>query len=395
MTVTISSVLQRLKIFQGKGFRRFPNAALLLLVFVFIAFGCRQLVDKKPNPSPAAAAEVFETQCGKCHDLNRALNKNRSEEAWFATISRMKEQWGAAISREEIDRLVQYHLQRQQTALEKNLQGIVAAFRKSQPELDRGVELFVEKCSDCHDPTRALTVFKPPELWSQTVKRMQYYSKGAITDLEARELVDFHVTRQQQELDAFQGTCSRCHDQERINNRSLSEQQWLETIKRMQQKAPDFISDEKVNLIAAYFHRRELSLAQIFYGKCRLCHFFDSDETIHQGDPQLLNRLIVLADKDFGETLEIRDVNNLLSVHVQRQQRGMQLFANDCGPCHSKEKSAESGHGRERIDKSERSERISLIATLQGVELTKETQDVINIQIDVHVSRQQASGGKF
>jgi cytochrome c5 len=247
----------------------------------------------------------------------------------------------------------------------------------------RGMKLFVEKCSACHEPDRALTVLKDPEVWAQTIKRMQYYSKGAITNQQAKELVDFHVTEQQKEINAFKETCTQCHDDERINSRSMSEEQWLATIKRMQQKAPDLISDEKINLLVGYFHRRELSLARIFYGKCRLCHLDNSspDSTVQ------MNGLIVLANEEFGRSLQVRKVNNILSIHTQRQKRNMQLYEKKCTTCHPGKIPEKKGLGKKNQEERTRAEWISIIAVLQGMELNKEIQNTINSQIDYHISR--------
>ncbi|KPK24427.1 MAG: hypothetical protein AMJ61_13790 [Desulfobacterales bacterium SG8_35_2] len=255
---------------------------------------------------------------------------------------------------------------------------------RDKQAMTRGLKLFEEKCSSCHEPNRALTVIKDPAVWAQTIKRMQYYSKGAISDQEAKELVDFHVTAQQREIDAFEKTCTKCHDDERINSRSMSEEQWLATIKRMQQKAPELISDEKVYLLAAYFHRRELAMARIFYGKCRLCHRESSgpDSTMQ------LNGLIVLANEEFGRSMQVSNTRSLISSHVQRQKRNMQIYENNCTTCHPRRMPAEKETGNNaKQEKRNRAEWISFIAELQGLELNKEIQNTINSQIEFHISK--------
>jgi len=270
------------------------------------------------------------------------------------------------------------------TSLRKYLSGTHTTAPRDQQAMKRGTALFVEKCSACHDPNRAFTVIKDPEVWAQTIKRMQYYSKGAITDQEAQDIVDFHVTEQQREINAFNETCMKCHDDERINSRSMSEEQWLATIKRMQQKAPELISDEKINLLAAYFHRRELAMARIFYGKCRLCHLDSSDpDSTVQTDG-----LIALANEEFGRSMQLMDARNLISSHVQRQKRNMQIFENNCTTCHPRSSPEDKEPGnKESEEERTRAEWISFIAGLQGIELNKEIQNTINSQIDFHRAR--------
>lgn len=46
-----------------------------------------------------------------------------------------------------------------------------------------------------------------------------------------------------------------------------------------------------------------------------------------------MNSLIVLAKQEFGENMKVYDVNNLKAIHVQRQQRNIQLYT-DCTRCH-------------------------------------------------------------
>jgi len=433
----------------GKGVsRRLPFSALFGILVMLTTSGFQQLPAKQAEPARLSGAELFKSKCSKCHEPELALKKNRSEKVWRETINRMKEEHNADISRKEIDLLVKYHVDRQKkeaaifkekcqkchpgkvfleqsltpsqakaiikrmqqkagntiededieiivnyhkraqkAALDETLKGILGKGQSEQPGMEKGMELFIEKCSSCHSPARALSVIKDPEVWTETIKRMQHYSKGAITDQQAKELVDFHVARQQKEINTFQKTCTKCHNDNRINSRSLTGEQWLETIKRMQKKAPELISDEKVNLLAAYFHRRELTLAKIFSGKCQMCHYFTSGRALPPGSTQQMDGLIAAANKEFGHSLQMTDVNNLLSVHVQRQKRTMDLYEKNCTKCHIGGLPVKRESNQEKPNIPTRADWISFIAALQGVELTKETQSTINSQIDFHISR--------
>ena len=425
-------------------------AAILLLPFVSVFFflSCQPLDTQKTDLPPPAGAELFNSKCSKCHDPELPPAKYLSYEVWRDTISMMKREYNPDISKEEIELLVKYHIkqqqqqavvfrekcekchpgnvfleqkltpeqarsiirrmqlkagntieekdieilvryhiQTQQASLEKSLRGVTREIVGNQDARQRRMLLFVEKCSVCHEPSRALSVIKDPEVWALTIKRMQSYSKGAITDAEAAELVDFHVSRQQEELNTFQQTCTRCHDDERINSRSMSDEQWLATIKRMQLKAPELITDEKISLLAAYFHRRELSLAKIFYDKCALCHFDISGQALSAASPKPLDGLIASANKEFGEGLRLDDISNLLSLHVQRQKRNMQLYENNCTTCHPDRSTKGNEAAEGKLTVRSRAEWVSFIALLQGIELTRETQSLINSQIDFHISR--------
>jgi len=337
-------------------------------------------------------AAIFKEKCQKCHPGRVFLEKSLTPDQARATIKRMQQKAGNTIEDKDIEIIVRYHVQSHKAALEESIKGAFSQVAEIKPGMknkgdpNAGVSLFLAKCSSCHEPSRALSVIKDPDVWAQTIKRMQYYSKGEITDQEANRLVDFHVTEQQREINAFKETCTKCHSDERINSRSMSEEQWLATIKRMQQKAPDLISDEKITLLAAYFHRRELAMARIFYGKCQLCHIGGSGVTASRGSTMQLNGLIVLANEEFGESLRLIDVNNLLSFHVQRQKRNMRLYENDCAACHIGGIPEKKKPDEEAPKERSREEWISFIATLQGIGINRDIQNTINSQIDYHKS---------
>jgi cytochrome c5 len=418
----------------------------LLLLF---SFGCQQLASQKAAPTPLSGAELFKSKCGKCHDLERALGKSLSKEAWYATIIRMKKEHQADITQSEIEQLVQYHVARQvseaalfkekcekchpgkvflektlsadqaraiikrmqqkagntisdqdveiiiryhvrsqKDELARNLRAISSRIADSRPSLEKDSVLFRKKCTACHEASRALSVIKDPEAWEQTIRRMQSYSKGAITDLDVKDLVDFHVSVQRREIDTFRQTCTKCHDDARINSRSMSEEQWLATIKRMQQKAPELITDEKVDILAAYFHRRELTLARIFYGKCRLCHpdILGATQTLTDTTKQM-DGLVSMANDQFGRSLQLTDINSLLSIHLQRQKRELRFYESGCTKCHPGGLPNRQKAGPKSTDERSRAEWISFIAILQGTELSKDLQETIDSQLDYHIAR--------
>ena len=431
---------------------RWPALAVLLGCFLLAAvFGCQQLTGQQNAAAPPSGAELFRSKCGKCHDLERALGKSRSREAWYATITRMKEEHQAEITQAEIEQLVQYHVARQeseaalfrekcerchpgqvflgkslsadqaraiikrmqekagntisdqdveilvryhvraqQDEMARSLRAISARIEESRPGLKRDLELFREKCTACHEASRALSVVKDPEAWARTIRRMQSYSNGEISDQDVSDLVDFHVSVQMREIETFRQTCTKCHDDTRINNRSLSEEQWLATIRRMQQKAPELITDEKVEILAAYFHRRELTLARIFYGKCRLCHPDTSGAPTTLTDTsKQVDGLVAMANDQFGRSMQISDIDTLQSIHVQRQKRELQFFESGCTNCHPGGLPDKNKAGAKTTEERSRAEWISFIAALRGLELSQELQETIDSQIGYHIARHQ------
>ena len=401
----------------------------LFLIFLFV-FGCQQISSQKLPPDTPIGAKLFHAKCGSCHDLERALNQYRSADLWRSTISRMKEQHGAEISPTEVNQLVEYHIRRQQQeaaifkekclqchsgerflskeltpssakeiikrmqqkagnkiedkdieiivryhvqaqkiALEKRLAGVSRVIQREYPLLQRGQEVFKGECSLCHRISRTLGFRADSKLWDQTIEQLKKFSNDSITTKEIDDLADWHVDLQRKQVAAFKNTCTRCHDDRRINQRSMTEEQWVETIRRMLQKSPELFSDEKVSLIAAYFHRREFALAKTFSGPCLDCHTdYLPDST--------LNR--------FPQNSTVPD-KELSKIHAERQRQEMHIFETKCFRCHPKRSSENGKFDSENTTIRSRTEWIALIANLQNVTLNEATKEKIGYQIDFHL----------
>ncbi len=404
--------------------------------------------EKTVVQAPPSGFELFQQKCSKCHGLDRALQATKSKDAWMATINRMRDEHQVDISGQDIELLVRYHAGRQQQEaalfkekcqvchpgkvfLENNftpqqtreiirrmqekagniitdddvelivnyhkrehrqaLQNNLRAAFGLQPQKDNSMNmaaivLFMDKCSQCHVVDIALSVLKDERVWKKTIKQMQVYSRGRITDKDAEELVGFHVSRQKLEIDTFQKTCTSCHDDERILSRSMNSEEWTATIKRMQQKAPQLITDEKITILASYHHRREMVLASIFLGNCGMCHTISDtfDTTV---SPSAIGTLVLLAEEKFTDDVTPPDVQSLLKLHSQKEQREMQLFEGRCTMCHAEEETDQS------IKKMKRSreEWTLFIASLEEQVYNDDVATAIETQINYHVVKKRGN----
>lgn len=62
------------------------------------------------EPAPPAAFDgeaMLQDRCTRCHSLSRVMGASKTAEAWRTTVERMV-QYGAVLSAEELDALVQY-----------------------------------------------------------------------------------------------------------------------------------------------------------------------------------------------------------------------------------------------------------------------------------------------
>lgn len=81
------------------------SCIMIFAAFVFIVLLCT-------TPSIAAPGEmegkaIFEKRCSKCHGLNKATSKKKTEKEWMSTVERMKKK-GAAVNDEEVKAIVDY-----------------------------------------------------------------------------------------------------------------------------------------------------------------------------------------------------------------------------------------------------------------------------------------------
>jgi len=400
------------------------------LLVLILLWGC-QLTSGQQRPADLPdGSELFQSKCGSCHPLERALNKNSSADLWRSTITRMKEEHGAPLTPAEVDQLVdfhvrrqqqeaaifrekcqkchtperyldkqrtpdaareiikrmqqkagnriddedvdiivRYHIQAQQSAMEQSLSGLSKFISDEYSLTQTGREVFNSECSLCHSISRTLDFRADSNLWDRTIEQLNKFSNNSITTEEINDLTDWHVAQQQKEVAAFNNTCTRCHDDRRINRLSMTDEQWIETIRRMLQKVPELYSDEKVSLIAAYFHRRELALSKTFSGPCIDCH------TDQREDPAQNRSFLTstVADKE------------LTKIHAVRQQQEMQLFTTKCFRCHPERSSTTGKFNTENKTTRARREWVEFIANLQNLALNEATIEKVGYQIEFHL----------
>ena len=126
--------------------------------------------------------------------------------------------------------------------------------RMEDPRL--GLELFITKCSVCHQLREILTPRKPKE-WEEIVTRMVKLAEPRISPDEAGQVLDYlQATRVPKPVTPAPGTsligryCSPCHMVEDIERRRFDLTEWTKIVRRMSKRAPDIISSNKIKTIA-------------------------------------------------------------------------------------------------------------------------------------------------
>jgi cytochrome c2 len=314
------------------------------------------------------------------------VEKALTPEQARAVIKRMQQKAGNTIQDDDIDLLVNYHVREHQVSVKNNLGNAMGILKEQDPSFDtEALTLFVQKCTSCHEPELSLNVIKDKRSWKRTIRKMQAYSRDFITHEDVARLVAFLYGRQKTEKQVFVDTCTGCHTDERISKHSMSEEEWLEVVKRMQAKAPDLITEDKIKIITSYHHRHEAIMTMLFYGQCDQCHLFSDTQKsdINPGVRRIraLNTLVTLANERFAGEISRPEIRNLMNFHVERQQREMDVFKQGCDTCHPADQPMKGTRARK--------EWAMLIASLQEKLYDTKTDDSINTQINFHVAAQR------
>ena len=150
--------------------------------------------------------------------------------------------------------------------------------------------LYEEKCSKCHTLERVFTEPKTENEWQICVTRMMKKNKFWITEEEGAQIIDeiigkrkdiiASVPQKKKYADAqllFIDRCTRCHTVSRILDKNKTREEWVETVIRMRDNAPELFFDEDIPVITDFLTERGNIIrddiaAQIMEEKCLVCH---------------------------------------------------------------------------------------------------------------------------
>jgi cytochrome c5 len=221
--------------------------------------------------------------------------------------------------------------------------------------------IFEQKCSQCHDLKRVVTLERDEETWRKIVAAMSKEKGSDISEDEINIIVRYHRQRQKKDRELFETKCSKCH--KRMNIQSPPElektpDQWKATIRRMMEKTSEVISDENIDTLI-YYHIRTHSMiisgkleaqakilvldsSELFERKCSICHSLG--KSLHAlKDEESWQKTIQAMAKKHGSTITESDISELVNFHVARQKKEQELFLRDCSQCHPAYVALETG----------------------------------------------------
>lgn len=201
----------------------------------------------------ANGKEVFEERCTMCHELPDP-EKLTSEE-WVVTLEEMA--LNAGLNNTETGDVLEFLQSHSRKATK------IVSMAKER-------KLFEEKCSLCHTTDRIFIMPLTKESRHHIVKRMQERASGWITPKEAQGILAYlnqgtpetnKPVRKKTNggsAELFRERCTACHTAERIflkvkeSKKSNKAPEWLHIVKRMREKAPEWVTEKEAGKIMQY-----------------------------------------------------------------------------------------------------------------------------------------------
>jgi len=276
------------------------------------------------------AQELLKQNCSNCHkrkDLHSPSEEEKSPKEWRKTIRRMMGKAGKTLGDENIDILMEYHTRAHN---EKTLENL----RTESKSLAFGyVDLFGEKCSECHSLEKAIDSFRDEGAWQMTIEAMAEKSGGNITDSEISKLVDIHLERQKKERDLFLKDCTRCHGSDVALELGKTHDEWRETASKMMKSDGKKIDEEELDILTHFHTRYEKTIARLSMEKCSQCH--DRQRILMKtGTEDSWNKTISAMSTKEGGAISHEDMKRLTNYHMARQKIEQEVFKKDCSECH-------------------------------------------------------------
>ena len=224
------------------------------LTFLWPLLGGFILLLTTPLSGWAAQPEgekIFEKRCGGCHDLPDP-NKPPPE-GWDKRLDLMAPM--AGLNKKEKNEVLNFLRSHSQKA-----EGMLSAAEERK--------LFMQKCSLCHSEQRVFLEPLTPESRRHIVLRMQERAPDWISPKDAERILAYldqgapggkKPVKKKVNGDAgkiFRERCSACHNLERVylalEKKESAGSAWMHIVKRMRQKAPEWISPKEAEQIAQY-----------------------------------------------------------------------------------------------------------------------------------------------
>lgn len=119
--------------------------------------------------------------------------------------------------------------------------------------------MFLQVCSQCHEPERGYQVISDPGEWAATVSRMLVRGSGHITLEKVSQfakVVKYSSDYHHYQKAFFEARCARCHDRDLMQALSEGITTWHDRTAALPQDTASWITDEEYELVLLGLRRK-------------------------------------------------------------------------------------------------------------------------------------------
>ena len=216
-----------------------------------ILFGIALLTGLSTAWAEEPGEKVFKKRCSQCHELPNP--KQLTSDEWVDRLNMMAPLAGLKKNqKKDVLEYLQGHSRKATTIV----------------SMSREQRLFEEKCTLCHTTNRVFLMPLTKESRRHIVLRMQKRASGWISPEEAQDILNYlesgapgtdkpkrkAITGGAKEV--FRERCSACHQLDRVfyefEEHRFKAGGWMHIVKRMREKAPDWMTSKEAGEIAKY-----------------------------------------------------------------------------------------------------------------------------------------------
>ncbi len=193
------------------------------------------------SDNTAAEDQTFQRACNQCHSVNRILYTKKTTTGWKKTVDWMQRKGNFS--------------DKEAKEIKQHLKALFSSYAE---------ELYKTKCSKCHALNVIAARSRTKEQWAALVNQERSRAVSWIALDEARDIANYLTENYAQKNKApgfeiralTEQKCLRCHLPKTVFKTDLSAREWKSVNNRMQQKSPQWITEQQLQKITQHLSDR-------------------------------------------------------------------------------------------------------------------------------------------
>ncbi|MHC4277709.1 MAG: hypothetical protein ACYSTI_10370 [Planctomycetota bacterium] len=192
---------------------------------------------------------LLDIYCSKCHTLKRVFAICKSEEEWRDIIEKKINKYADLIPPAKIEQI----LNEIQTLRDERVHAVC----QERNDYEDARNLFIDRCTICHNQNLMLYEGKTPKEWKEAVERMFAEAMGDISVEDAGKIAKFlcgraEILREDAGAKLLVEKCMNCHPLEKIFQKPHDRTGWKKIVKEMQKKSDQSSKASRFNFKEAH-----------------------------------------------------------------------------------------------------------------------------------------------